>query len=307
MFFLIWINIYLVKVTKNYDFSIKCIEKSISECNNLYKNNSYFIFMKYKRGYTILGYINSVMRYLAAFGMSSYLTLAGCGENGGQKVDNAPPALGFNRRFSRELGDEGRVFYEFFGSDADGKVSLLKVTYNDITQLFQVESEPNGRLILPNGPDGEYVRTIKMRNNTLKVRVFDEQGAPSDIAFDRFIIMTEAGAVRKIRDILNANKERYKSLEGTLDNPAEINIPGRGIIHVDFLIRRLDDRRAVINYSDLDERIIDGIEDRRLLRDQRIHALYLFRLPEREVEEFTKEFVADNFRDPDIDRDREPD
>ena len=241
-----------------------------------------------------------------ALGSYFYLISASCSNGGKRKVTNHRPQLAaINQSYDDFSFNDGKVGYSFIGGDRDRDKLRLFTKYND--EPWEVHLVPD----LPNPQDGrvsagdtggillpfDLEKTIEKRINTIQAFVKDEHGRTSSILEDELQVPTKADAHALIKNILDNNREQYNEYEENPTVTFVLNRNERRTLKFDFKIKKLDTNPALIKYVDIIDDLETNLEERRFVREQRLHSLYIYRAPIEVVRSYTQKFIDNGFID----------
>lgn len=205
------------------------------------------------------------------------LTAPGCGGSGGGGGANQKPTISLERSFE----NNGAVTYNLKGEDSDGAVLELRTIYNGESEKIHL------------GSIKKLVKTIYKKETTLSAISVDNNSLESEPLHDSFSILDRWEAFNQIKTFLD-REGGFSDYESDPQG-VPIDIANRDY-HVQFLIRRNDNRFSVINYVSLEDALFSQQSSQSIIKGYRIDNLFLYRLPNTEIKNLLKDFREANYR-----------
>jgi hypothetical protein len=182
------------------------------------------------------------------------------------------PDTDFERIFNN-----GEVEYTLLGI---GNVGGINVKFNDSENEVFYDGD---KVLVP----------IKEGINSLWAEAYNQWGKDLTPATDSFISPTQQEAEKIIEGILAENPWAYDSLK-----KEELMSPGLySSFYVDYLITRHDTTNSVIQYVGHEKNLEEELINQQTLLDYGIPSLYLWRIPEEEINLKLNKFINNNFNE----------
>jgi len=172
----------------------------------------------------------------------------------------------------------GKVEYEFIGTDEDGYIDKIIFEINNKDKL---EAENYEKVLF----------SIEEGINTVKATARDNEGLldPTPAIYS-FYSPTEKEAKKIIGGILDEKKAYYDYFkENALICLEELNE-----FYVDYFIRKNDGTYAVINYIGYEKDLEEENSNKELLESYGIPTMKIIRLPEKEIKLKLNNFISKN-------------
>ncbi len=248
------------------------------------------------------------LKTFSTLALGSYFSLisASCSNGGKRKVTNHRPQLAaINQNYDDFSFNDGEVGYSFIGGDRDRDKLRLFTKYNNesweehlVTDLpnlqdGRVSTGDTGGILLP----FDLEKTIEKRINTMQAFIKDEHGRTSSILEDELQAPTKTDAHALIKNILDNNREEYIEYEENPTITFALDRNERETLRFNFKIKKLDTNPVLIKYVDIIDDLETNLEERRFVREQRLHSLYIYRAPIEVVRHYTQKFIDNGFID----------
>ncbi len=176
---------------------------------------------------------------------------------------------------SRTFENDGNVKYRIVGED-DVDVVEIRTAYND----EPIQHHSSSSIVL--------TKPVTRERNTLYAIAIDNRGAVSVELADSFQIPTIENAFEQVRQMLE-NADNFSSYQSSPDR-VDFHLNDTQYL-ANFLITRNDKRYSIINIVSLEDNLQEQMNNQSSLNSARIDNLFLYRLPEIEITNYTTEFI----------------